>query len=486
MKVHDFPGAELLRWLEPLLPLEEWLPTPYQRYAPLLRDGLAFFLASLPAPRLQAIGVEQTAMATAKPMTRVAALMRHCPVLHKLAQVLAHDRRLAAELRLPLSALESLPAGCSAADAARWLAAEVSAFEGLEVDAPLAEASVALVIPFRKKAQSGVFKLLKPGIEQRMDEDLARWSALASFLERRAERYALEALQYRATLDSVALLLRAELRLDREQAHLAQAAEIYAHSRRIKIPQLLSPYCGARLTAMERIEGSRFDDLVPGSTRARAVAGQFLEGLFVEPLLYRSHSTLIHGDPHPGNLLLLDDGRIALLDWALAAHLDTTVRRQMARLLLAACLLDAGGVADAVAALGHASSDPAALARVARQAVRRLRWGERPGADWLLGLLDSAAVEARTYFPKPLIVLRKALQMAFGLYGDLAPDDNPGRTLTVSAAWQIMARLGLGELPPSGLDTADWPELALRASWLPGRLWFDWMMDWAETGKAAG
>src|SRR5437868_6275937 len=87
----------------------ELLPSPYEKYRPLLADGFCFFLGRLPAARLEAIFAEQQRMAFSTcAVERVAALLHHVPTLHKLGQVVARDHRLSAAFRNQLQQLESL------------------------------------------------------------------------------------------------------------------------------------------------------------------------------------------------------------------------------------------------------------------------------------------------------------------------------------------------------------------------------------------
>lgn len=480
MTVEAFPGQNLLHWLEPIMGLEAWMPPAYRRYAPLIREGLAFFLSHLPQDRLDAIVNEQLTMGDTAPMKRLTALMQQCPVLHKLAQVLAHDQRLDRSLREQLGKLETLPANLSTADADRLVRRELGHLGDIQLGAPMAEASVAVVVPYRqgrgRNVRDGVLKILKPGIEQRLADDLRYCPALSAFLEDRAELHGLERLQYRATLDSVEHLLRAELRLDIEQKHLARAASVYTRSPNIKVPELY-PECTPRITAMERLYGRSLAEIKPGSVQGRQLGKRLLNGLFVEPLMQIETHPLVHGDPHPGNLLVTEDGRIGVMDWALAAELDNTMKRNFARLILAAVCLDSARVTQAVSQLGRHSTNPSKLHALVDEALRTLRWGGPLNVDWILSLLDAAAVDAGTYFPEPLIILRKSLQMAFGVFEDLSATSHPGATLTHVGLAALGSALVYGQLPAVGLETEDWLNLFASAPLLPGRYWLGLSTD---------
>src|SRR4051794_4611417 len=152
------------------------LPPAYDRYRRPIVEGLRFFLGRLPGPEIAEILSDQAALpADASAEARLVALAERCPALHKLGQILARDRRLAPELRRHLQRLESLPPATPTEVIEKTLADELGPLEklGVTLEPPaLAEASVAVVIPFRIQgstqdghADRGVFKVLKPGIE---------------------------------------------------------------------------------------------------------------------------------------------------------------------------------------------------------------------------------------------------------------------------------------------------------------------------------
>src|SRR5690348_2596533 len=129
------------------------LPDEYARFRRPLSGALAVFLAGLPPARQAAILAEQAALpAAAGAAERLALLARGCPTLHKLGQVLARDRRLAAELRRHLQELESLPPSVPLETIQDTLVRELGPLGrlGVTLEPPaLAEASVAVVVPFR-------------------------------------------------------------------------------------------------------------------------------------------------------------------------------------------------------------------------------------------------------------------------------------------------------------------------------------------------
>ncbi|MFO1073818.1 MAG: AarF/UbiB family protein [Geminicoccaceae bacterium] len=412
--------------------LAELVPEAYARYRPAIAEGLLHFLDGLPPARMAAILADQLALpATAGAARRLVALARHSPALHKLGQVLARDQRLPHELRALLQTLETMPPRLDAATVAGMVAAELGRPEalGFALDGPpLAEASVAIVTPIRWHAtpgsapHRGVLKLLKPGIEEALADDLVRLEALGVWLDAACARHGLPAIAYAQTFARVRLLLAGEVRLTAEQEHLRAARAALAQVHGVVVPELL-PWCTGRVTAMERLDGRKVTEAahLPPSARRR-LAASLIEALLAAPIWSPAEAALFHGDPHAGNLMLLEDGRVALLDWSLAARLDRNQREGLTRLLLAACLLDGAAVAASVAGLAVAPPAAARLAPVVAAALADLARGEPLGLAWLTRLLDAAALEGGVDFPAELLLFRKSLFTMSGVVAELAPD----------------------------------------------------------------
>lgn len=484
-----------LAGLEALLDQEAaaLVPERYAAYRPLVAGGLRFFLAGLPRRRLTRLVDEQLALAfRAGAAERLAALLRHCPTLHKLGQVVARDRRLDAGLRRHLQALESLPPATPLAGlrhrVRRELGGAAPAFS-IGPDA-LAEGSVAAVLPFAWDGGEGVFKLLKPGVEQRLAEDLAIWAELGDFLEARCAQLGLPALDYRETLEGVGRLLRNEIRLDGEQAHLAAARRDCPPG--VRIPALL-PWSTPRMTAMERIHGVPVTAAAPALAPAarRRLARTLVEALLARPFFSPAANAPFHADPHAGNLFLADDGRLAILDWALVAELSKAHREAMLRLVLGGLLQDGPMVCNAVSALGRGEPDAATLRAAVDAALAEVRRGRFPGLAWSLRLLDRLAAGGVLRFPEALLVWRKSLLTLQGVLADV----DAGCPADLVLLHGALSRF-LGELPQRAmsaadsrafgchLSTADLLALTLDAPAAAWRHWAGLWQDWSEPWRS--
>ena len=291
----------------------------------------------------------------------------------------------------------------------------------------IAEASVAVVIPYRDErdpaAGEGVFKILKPGIEDRMELELNLLAEVGSYLDSRCEELSIPQLDYRETFDHVRAKLAVEVRLDLEQQHLAEAKGIYAGEPDVQIPKLY-PHCTPRVTAMQRVFGEKITDhpLESGAEKHR-LARLVTRALLAESVFSPTHWAMFHSDPHAGNLFYTGDGRLAILDWSLVGHLGEVERTVMGQIVLAAMMLDGRRIVVLLEQLDERrTADRIALERIIENSLRRVRHGQLPGLTWLVDLLDEATQTARLRVAPDLMLFRKSLHTLEGVIGELGAD----------------------------------------------------------------
>lgn len=427
------------------------VPEVYAHYRPLIADAVVFFLQHLSAPRLAAILVEQEALpADAGVAQRLTTLMFHCPTLHKLGQVVARNQGLDHELRSRLQTLECMPVATGDEEIRQVIRRElgdVSAGALRLGSEALAEASVAVVMPFTCDSEgsstprNGVLKVLKPGIEESLQEELEIWSGLSRYIDERCEHYQLPLLNYAESLETIRELLANEIRLDREQLHLAQAADFFAGADKIQIPSLF-PFCTPRITAMERVYGKKVTDTDQLSDgQCRRLANSVIEALIARPVWAPQESALFHADPHAGNLVFTEDERLAILDWSLAGYLGKSERIRVMQIVLAALTLDGARIAREIDALAQGPTNETALRAVVDRALGKLYEGELPGFRWSQTLLDEASLRAGVRFSSELLLYRKSVLTIEGVVSDISRKCSIDRTLPAAAARQFFQEL---------------------------------------------
>lgn len=473
----------------------------YARYRRPVSEALSLFIKGLSATRRETVLVAQAMLPAEAPLSqRLTLLAQHCPALHKLAQTLARDRRLAPELRRRLQQLESLPPSLPVESIQLLLEAEIGPLHKLGVTlAPsaLAEASVAIVIPFTRthyipgtRLRSGVFKVLKPGIEKLLEEDLEILDLVGSYLGRKCEDYGIPLMDYRELLEQVREKLRSEVRLDQEQLHMNMARALYGIEPRVQIPALLEP-CTPRVTAMERVTGRKITEGNPARINEIHFAELLIKELVARSVFSKDHQALFHGDPHPGNLFLTDEDRLAILDWSLIGFLGEHERASIVQIMMRAMVLEADDIIKLIAGLAHrGEADPTALKRVVHNALLHIRRGRIPSFSWLTTMLDEAVKTARLRLGPDMMIFRKSLHTLEGVAADIGA----GETLIdgvlfsaflgcLTAEWpQRWLTLPYSRDYATRLSNADLGRLALSIPWTTAWIWAEQSFDlWRST-----
>ncbi|MCK9249501.1 MAG: AarF/ABC1/UbiB kinase family protein [Solirubrobacteraceae bacterium] len=116
----------------------------------------------------------------------------------------------------------------------------------------------------------------------------------------------------REIADEVSERISEELDYELEASnHKAMAREYRDHPFFV-VPDVVSSLCRERVIVTEFVHGRKFTDVVHDDDAARDRWGEILFRFYVNAPL---RSKLLNGDPHPGNAIFLDDGRVAFLDF---------------------------------------------------------------------------------------------------------------------------------------------------------------------------
>ena len=172
-----------------------------------------------------------------------------------------------------------------------------------------------------------VVKVQHAGIRRRMEVDLDILAGLAQLAEKLPE---LQPYRPQATVAEFRRVVRRELDFAREARNLQQFARNFARSPHVRIPRCYPELSTGRVLTMEWLDGARLCDpavrQMPNIDLrqvARHGAEMYLEMIF--------HHGFYHGDPHPGNLVVLPDGAIGLLDFGMVGRLDEAAPRRHRR-----------------------------------------------------------------------------------------------------------------------------------------------------------
>ncbi len=206
------------------------------------------------------------------------------------------------------------------------------AFAEFETE-PLAAASLAQVHrAYMRDGRAVVVKVQRPNIREQIVEDLEALNEIARFLDAHTElgrRY-----EFENMLVNLRKSVLRELDFKMEANNLISIGQNLAEFEKIIVPEPVEDFTTSRVLTMEYIPGKKITMLSP--LRVLEIDGAGLaEELFRAYLKQILIDGLFHADPHPGNVFLTDDDRIALLDLGMVGHVTRGFQDNLLRLLLA-------------------------------------------------------------------------------------------------------------------------------------------------------
>jgi ubiquinone biosynthesis protein len=333
---------------------------------------------------------------------------------------------------------------------------------------PLATASIAQTHRgLLATGQEVVAKVRRPGVVEQVDLDLAVLRSTVRLAGRHSETA--RRVQLEELADELELHLRGELDFVEEAHNTELVCRLVERFDGLVVPRVIRPYVTERALVLELIAGRRVTvghGLEP--ERATLLAREFFRAYVFQVVV----EGVYHADPHHGNVLLTEDGRLALLDFGLLGRLDEDTRAGLALLLLALAQNRADDVADLVISLSLTStrSDQAGFVQDVRRKLPRFH--HRPlasiGAGQALADLQRAAIRRDIRLPTSFALVGKTLAQADSIARTLDPELDPV-SLIEEESLEVMAREVEHRLEPNRLAAHAFTQLAplLR---LPGRV----------------
>jgi predicted unusual protein kinase regulating ubiquinone biosynthesis (AarF/ABC1/UbiB family) len=206
------------------------------------------------------------------------------------------------------------------------------AFSRFDIE-PLAAASLGQV--HRAALRDGravAVKVQRPNIRRQIAEDFEVLEQIAVFLD--AHTAIGRRHRFHVVLQEFRLTIQQELNYEREAHNLVALGKNLEEFKLIQVPQPVPDYCTRSVLTMEEVQGQKITTLGP-LARLELKGAPLAEELFKAYLKQVLVDGLFHADPHPGNVFVTDDGRIALIDLGMVGHTAPGMQENLLKILLA-------------------------------------------------------------------------------------------------------------------------------------------------------
>ncbi len=286
---------------------------------------------------------------------------------------------------------------------------------------PLAAASIAQV--HRAVTHGGdevVIKVQRPGITEQIRADLSVLHYLARLLEAVVEETGI----YTPTgiIEEFDLAIHEELDFLHEAQNIREFHRNHKDRPYLKVPRVFDELTTRTVLTMEFIRGTKISQIDSAAHDKQTVARNLVEASFRQ--LFQDG--IFHGDPHPGNILVLDDGVIALIDFGIVGRLTRQMQQTLVSLVMAVALKDS----DSVARILYRVGVPDARANLVgfRNDIDGILHEYLPttlgsiNAQNLLRDLFDLAVKYRIRIPREYALLSRASISIEGILRSLSPD----------------------------------------------------------------
>lgn len=198
---------------------------------------------------------------------------------------------------------------------------------------PLAAASLGQVhAAALRDGREVVVKVQRPDIRRQIAEDFEVLAEIAAFMDNHTtmgKRY-----RFQTVLQEFRLTIQNELNYELEAQNLTSLGRNLREFPLLFVPQPIPDYCTRSVLTMDYVRGQKITSISP-LARIDIQGAPLIEELFRAYLKQVLVDGLFHADPHPGNVFITDDHRLALLDLGMVGHTAPGMQDNLLKLLLA-------------------------------------------------------------------------------------------------------------------------------------------------------
>ncbi len=308
---------------------------------------------------------------------------------------------------------------------------------------PLAAASLGQVhYATMRDGRPVVVKVQRPNIRKQIAEDFEAMAGIATLLDQHTEMG--RTYRFSTVLEEFRTTIQNELNYEREAQNLVTVGRNLAEFPLIQVPQPIPDYCTRSVLTMDFVTGRKVTMLSPlarldikGAPLAEELLKAYLKQVLVDGIF--------HADPHPGNVFITDEGRIALLDLGMVGYTSPGLQENLLKLVLSVSHGRGEEAAELVIRISEKREnfDAPAFRRHITHLVALHRDQDLQQLKLGRSLLELSrfARESGLFVPSELTLLGKALLQLDEIGRILDPTFDPNATIQKQAAVLIRARL---------------------------------------------
>ncbi len=210
---------------------------------------------------------------------------------------------------------------------------------------PLGSASIAQVHKARMAGKAVAIKVQRPDIAKKFSADID----IIRYIGKKLQKHLQNNINIAQIIDEFERYTKKELNFTIEASHI-DTIRSELKARQVVVPKVFWSHTTEKVLTMEYLDGIKIAEIKKAERPhiARVLLDAFIDQVF-------QHGTF-HADLHPGNVLILKDGRVGLLDFGIVGHLDAKTRKLGLELYLAILEKNAQAISEVLLKYGTPSS----------------------------------------------------------------------------------------------------------------------------------
>ncbi len=332
---------------------------------------------------------------------------------------------------------------------------------------PVAAASLGQVHRALFRGRDVAVKILRPGVERIVEQDLTIARRIMRLVAARWPNPHVHGIQ--SVIEEFSARIHEEMDFRLEAEYATEIGRNFEGNAQVIVPAVVHELTRQRVLVLDFIVGTRIDRLAISEDEAKRITAVLIE-LYVQMMLVDG---LFHADPHPGNLLVTDEGTMVLLDFGMVVRVASDTRLHLIRTVLAAVRRDPAGIVAGFDAMGliAPNADMSEIHRLVELLLRTAFEQDTTSQDRVKMMLADRVMHTLYDFPitlpRDMVYFARTAALIEGVgtrydpYFQAIPVASP---IVLRMRSQILR--SLGETPEPSVA-----EIATIAGFAAGRLW---------------